>query len=244
MKTFLSTLVAFACVWNLSAQLITDFEGYTEGDQVIFRQPTFSGSTGGNLDATPNFSGVTNTFPAGNAGAGSSVCNSIFSFATTATTPWLRLTSFGAPNLPNPTILLSQGLTFDIYVDRPLYVALLVRETGTTADVGADGGAGGTIEFVGGVPTAETGKGFLVPANEWTTLAFNLATDPVSGFTGDGILDSATGKGTLEALGLSTDAGNSGVWNVYLDNFQVVPEPSTFALTLLGLSVLLIRRRS
>lgn len=250
MKTLLSTFAVLGLSYTLLAQapvMLSDFEGYTNGATVIFRQPSFSGSTSANLDATPNFSGVTNAFPAGNANSGAGVYNTLFSFASSAATPWLRLTSNGA----NPAIPFTGEIKFDMFTDRPLYVALLIRETGKDVAIGANGGTSGTIEFVGGTPSATADKGHLVPANTWTTLDFNIPLESVTSFTGDGILRSTNttvspydpNKGVLEALGFSPEAGASGVYNVYLDNLQVVPEPSVAALLGLGALALIARSR-
>ena len=64
-----------------------------------------------------------------------------------------------------------------------------------------------------------------VAAGSWTTLKFNLPQEPATGFTGDGTLESTTGKGVLEALALVA-AGGTGVYNVYLDNFLQVQNPA------------------
>jgi len=246
MKNIAFAGAIFGCVLNLSAQLITGFEGFENGTQVIFRQPGFSGSTSANLDtAVYNFSGVTNAFPAGNPNSGLNVYNTIFAFKPDLPTPWVRLTSNGAPNLPNPTISFTAALSLDIYSDRPVNVALLLRETNTTQPIGGNGGTTGGIEFVGGVPTG-TSKGYLVPANTWTTLMFNIPSEPVTAFAGttaNGTLESTTGNGVLEALGISVDANASGVWNIYLDNIQVIPEPSVFALVGLGAFAFVAWRR-
>ena len=77
-----------------------DFEGFLANDEVLFQEPGFSGSTGGNLITPPNFSGVDTTV----AQFGTNSCRVEFQFLDGATTRWVRLTTFGALNLPNPTI--------------------------------------------------------------------------------------------------------------------------------------------
>lgn len=249
MKTLIPAVVVFGCALSLSAQTIADFESYENGASVMFRHPGFSGSTSGNLDiALYNFTGVTNVFPAGNPNAGANVLNTLFTFKPAVASPWLRLTSNGAPNLPNPTILFAASLSFDIYTDKPIYVTLLLRETNTLEPVGGNGGTSGGIEFVGGSPTVDP-KGKAIPANAWTKVTFDVPNEAVAAFAGataNGILESTSGKGVLEALGLSTDANGEGTWNIYLDNFQVqaVPEPSSLALAGLGALAFLARRRS
>jgi len=163
---------------------------------------------------------VTASFPAGHSSA--KVLKASFSFATGTTNPWLRLTSFNSANLPNPTIDFGQTLRFDIYTDKNLLVGLGLRESGTSAAIGANGGTTGAIEFVG-VPT-KTGSmpnpTRTVPAGSWVTLEFTLPSEPAISFNaGNGVL--AAGKGVLEHLAL-VPAGGLGAYNVYLDNFQVV----------------------
>ncbi len=204
-----------------ASQTLTDFEAFAPGTTVLFQKPSYSASTSSFLDAAPNFAYVTNVFPSGHAGA--RVLCASWSFKTGAINPWLRLTSNGATNLPNPTISTNQVLQFDCYADKALYVVIGFRETGTSAPIGSDGGTSGTIEWIGGITdnTTSPPKGHFVPAGQWTTLDFYLPYEPVRGFTGDGILETATGKGVLEHLAL-VPGGGTGVYNLWLDNFRVI----------------------
>ena len=59
-----------------------------------------------------------------------------------------------------------------------------------------------------------------MPAGQWTTLSFFLPYEPVRGFTGDGVLETSTGKGVLEHLEFVPAAG-PGAYDIYLDNFRV-----------------------
>ncbi|MGV3771269.1 MAG: PEP-CTERM sorting domain-containing protein [Verrucomicrobiales bacterium] len=177
--------------------------------------------------------------PAGN--SSSKALKVSWAFAENVTAPWLRLTTSSAPAVPNPTIDLTKNLRFDIWSDRDVKLALGVRETGTSAEIGANGGAAGTIEWVGVTGVSE---GAPLPirtilANQWTTVYFNVDGELSAGFTGNGSVSSATGKGVLEHLALVPLAGHSGEYNIYLDNFEVtaVPEPSTYAM-IFGLAAL------
>ncbi|HEY9173492.1 MAG TPA: PEP-CTERM sorting domain-containing protein [Verrucomicrobiae bacterium] len=242
-KILLSCIPALVVLGTSQASaqtlLLENFESYTTPltNQVLFRQPSFSGSTSAKLDATPN-EGVVRTVGGFPLGDPNNVLHVAFNFKDSGAEPlWLRLTTFNAPILPNPTVGLwpGWGLQFDIYPSVPLYVTALIRETEANAPLGGNGGSSGTIEFVGGNPTQTSGRGKEVPANAWTTLVFDFGSDPVFGFTGNGVLQGGTdGKGVLEALGLATDPGNTAPINVWLDNFQLIPEPSTVALTVLG----------
>ena len=202
---------------------LTDFESYGEGVAAMFRTPTYSGSTASHLDATPNTASVSGTFPA-NAKSGSFVFKANWSYKTGTTNPWLRLTTAGAANLPNPVMDFTKKLQFDMHTDKSLQVALGCRETSNPAGtpIGSDGGSTGGIEFVGvnGKNGSAPNPTRTVPANTWTTLTFNIPAEPAAGFTGDGVLTSATGLGVLEHLAFVPAAG-MGAYTVYLDNFAV-----------------------
>jgi len=204
-----------------STQMLADFEAYAPGTQVMFQPPTSSGSTSGFLDSAPNKVSITNAFPAGH--ASDRTLAVAWSFKAGAVNPWLRLTTFNAPHLPNPTIGTNQVLQFEIYADRALYVGVGFRETSTTAAIGADGGSSGPIEWVGGITdnTVTPPKGHIVPAGQWTTLSFFLPYEPARSFyLGDGVLTSTTGKGVFEHLEF-VPGGGLGTYNVWLDNFRV-----------------------
>ncbi|MDW8307760.1 MAG: malectin domain-containing carbohydrate-binding protein [Verrucomicrobiales bacterium] len=227
----LLTFVALAADTQ-PGSLITDFESFTNGQtSVMFRHPTFSGTTSGLLDASPNVSAVSGALPPGN--ASSRALNVNWSFKAGTTNPWLRLTTFGASTLPNPIVDFAQTVRFDIWTDRDLRVGLGVRESNPTGPIGGDGGSSGPIEFVGVPSLLGSAPQPLrtVPASNWVTLTFNFTNEAVSAFTGNGTLESTTGKGVLEHLAFVPAAG-SGAYNVFLDNFAVVP-PSilTFSLS-------------
>jgi len=164
---------------------------------------------------------VTNNFPAGHASA--RVLQASWTFKSGTANPWLRLTTSSAPNLPNPVIGFNQVLRFDLYTDRDLYVAIGLRETNTGAPIGGDGGTSGAIEWVGGTTNNSISppRGRLVTAGQWTTLEFFIPYEPVRASTGNGLLESTTGKGVLEQLTL-VPADGVGAYNLYLDNFQVL----------------------
>jgi hypothetical protein len=229
-----------------------NFEGGTNGTSYGFRAPNFSGSTAANVGgatASPNIQRATNAFPAGNPNAGTMVGEAQFQFIDNTLTKWVRHTTSGATGVPNPLIDLHQPVNFDIYSTVPISVSLLVRETGGTGPIGANGGSTGTIEFVGassfagaqgGANAGPVGK--AVPANTWTTLTFDIPNEPVAGFTGNGQL---TGDwGVLESLGI-TSTGDAGPITVYYDNFSqgVVPEPAALGALGIGAIGLMARRR-
>ena len=85
---------------------ITGFEGYSAGSQVIFRQPSFSSTTSGfllgfaNNSVSPNNSVVDTTIAA----EGTNSDRIEFQFTNSGLGNFLRLTSFGASNIPNPIV--------------------------------------------------------------------------------------------------------------------------------------------
>lgn len=75
-----------------------DFEGFASGTEVMFQEPSFSGSTSANV-ITGSTSGVDNRVA-----ARTSSCRSDFQFIDGTTTRWVRLTTFNTGNLGNPLI--------------------------------------------------------------------------------------------------------------------------------------------
>jgi hypothetical protein len=210
---------------------IVSFESYDNASfdgTVMFRQPSFSSSTTAFLDTAYNdICSVTNAFPAGN--VSSKTLFASVKFKTGTTNPWLRLTTANTASQPNPTIDFTQKLTFDVYTDKALSVGLGLRETSTSAGLGANGGTTGTIEYVGvnGLTGTRPNPTKSVAAGTWTTLEFNLPTEAKTAFTGDGILTSSTGKGVLEHLCI-VPTGGMGIYNIYVDNFKVVTTTTNF----------------
>ncbi len=198
--------------------LLTDFEDFSPGTSALFNRPAFSGSTLTFVVTNgSDFSYVTNAFPAGN--DSDRVLALQWSFNGT-TNRWLRLTTSEALNIPNPTIAFNQALVFDVYSAKPIYIAVGLRETGTTAAIGSNGGTSGTIEWIGAV-SSNPPFGQLVSAGQWVTLQFLIPLEPVRAFAGDGILSSASGKGTLEHLAI-TPVENDADHLVYVDNFRLI----------------------
>lgn len=231
--TFTNTAIASA---NADT-LLTDFEGFASGTSsgtVLFRQPTFSGSTSGFLDPSPNLTSVTGAFPAGNSSSRALRAN--WSWNTNVNA-WLRLSTSGTANLPNPVIDLTRKLRFDIYSDKSLKVALGVRETDNPAGtpIGSNGGTTpAVIEFVGvtNVMSGQPQAVRTVAASNWTTLEFDLPNEPVRNFSGgNGVLSTSSGLGVLEHLAFVPAAG-AGAYDVYLDNFIVTtPKVLTYGLS-------------
>jgi hypothetical protein len=207
-----------------------DFEADEEGaynGTVMFRQPSFSTTTSSFLDATPNDTSVdlAPDFPDPDVNISAKVLHTSFSFKTGTTNPWLRLTTFTTSSTystPNPTIYLGQRVRFKIYSDKALKVALGIRETGTSAPIGGNGGTTGPIEWVGATLNGSSPNPTrTVSAGAWSTLEFNLPSETITAFPGSGNGVLASGKGTLEHLAL-IPAGGTGTYHVYVDDFEVV----------------------
>lgn len=200
--------------------LITGFESIT-GAEIFFRVPRYSSMTSGHLDLSPNISTVTNEVPAA---GGVQSCKLSWKFIDGSLIRWVQCTTFNAGVYPNPTIELDKPVRVRLRVYGPpgasLRVCMAVRETNTSAPVGANGGTTGTIEFVGAssvISGAPQGRHVYVNPNQWQEVVFNPAVDPIVPFTGDGILTTQTGKGVLEALAFAS-TGSSGPFTVYVDD--------------------------
>ena len=206
-------------VRNSTSQMLSDFESFSPGTETMFQEPGFSASTTNHVDpAITTFAVVTNVFPSGNDSV--QVLHAFWSFQTNTTAPWLRFTTFNSTNIPNPTIRFDQAVVFDMFTDKNLYVALGLRETSTSAAIGADGGTTGNIEWVGATNSTPP-RGKFVAAGQWTNVQFPIPDEPVRSFVGNGVLQSSTGKGVLEHLAF-VPATELGAYNVYLDNVRVV----------------------
>lgn len=225
---------------------VEDFEAGALGAQVMFRQPSYSGSTAGFIDSTtgmPNYSKVVEAFPGGLANAGAHVLEVGGVFKAGTVNPWLRLTTYAAPARLNPVIDITQWLYFDVYSTIPIKLGVGVREVTTSGPIGANGGASGGIEFVGVDPSmpkigTTPNPARLLQAGEWYGIWVDLDGEAAAGFAGataDGILTTANGLAVLEQLTIvpaeAPDADNL-PFVLYLDNFvqSPVPEPATFAL--------------
>lgn len=223
---------------------LTDFEDAdpeAASGSFLFRQPSLSGSTSGNLQSSPNSTRITGDFPAGNS---SSLALQVeFAFQDGLPNPWLRLTTSNTSILPNPIIPLDRALRFDVWTNQDVYIAVGIRDNHAVGPIGSDGGNSGPLEWAGGVtdhiregvdgPGAVPPLGYLVKAGAWTRLYFYFPSDPVKSFTGNGVLNSAFA--VFEHLAIVPVIDNEGAYstdpfNIFLDNFELTfdPQYSTF----------------
>lgn len=201
----------------LGPTLITDFENYVDGSQVVFRQPSFSSTSSGHILASPNTSKVVTAAALG----GTKVCEINWGFVDTTVPRWLRLTTSGTANVPNPTVDLTRPITFRFRLTTPgsLRLCLGIRETGTTAAIGANGGTTGTIEWLGAesvVSSVPQGRLISDQGGQWQQITFDPQSDPVRAYTGNGVLSAANNKGTIEHLAITMVDG-AGPFSLQLD---------------------------
>lgn len=199
---------------------LMDFEPYSTGANVLFRTPRYSGTTVNDLATSPNVAAVTDAVAAF---SGEKCYRVEWQYIDTDPQRWMRLTTHDAPGRPNPTVLLHHLIRVRMRVDSGRFrLAAGIRETDTIAEVGDDGGASGTIEWVGAETDIDGApQGVLVEPmpGVWQTFTFDLQRDPIHGFTGDGILATANDKGVFEHLAFSVvDA--VGPFTVYLDDIE------------------------
>jgi len=201
---------------------LADFDAYAAGQSVLFNLPRFSGSTSNDLALSPNVAEVDA------AAAPFSPPNAMrveWQYVDTDPQRWMRLTTFNGAQIPNPTIPLDRPLRVRLRLDGgALLVSLGIRETGASAELGEDGGTGGTIEWVGAdsdVNGAPQGKLLEGAAGVWQTLIFDPLSDPIHGFTGDGNLVTATGLGVLEHLGFAV-LDSPGPFTLHIDDIDVL----------------------
>ena len=95
--------------------VITDFEGYPLGSEVLFQEPTNSGTTSGNLSAPPSASEVTNA--KANGGTQSQMLT--WFFKDTTAQRWARITTSATAYKSRPIIDLTKPIRMDILLALP-----------------------------------------------------------------------------------------------------------------------------
>jgi len=202
--------------------LATDFEGYDPGTRVMFNLPRYSGSTSADLATSPNVAEVSADAPAF---SGSQSLKVQWQWIDTDPQRWMRLTTSNAPYVPNPTITLDRPVRVRLRAEAGRFrLAIGIRETGTSAEIGEDGGTSGTIEWVGAASDDNGApQGVLVEPmpGVWQTFVFNPLTDPIHGMTGDGTLYTPTNKGVLEHVAFSI-VDSAGPITVYIDDVELL----------------------
>lgn len=91
--------------------VVQDFEGFANGAEVIFQEPSFSGSTSSNIVA-----GSTSAVDDSIAFNGSASYKVDWTFVDNNPTRWVRLTTFNTPNQPNPLVRFDQNSIVSLYI--------------------------------------------------------------------------------------------------------------------------------
>ena len=86
-----------------------------------------------------------------------------------------------------------------------------MRETGQAVAIGSNGGTGGT-----GIEWINLDGQFLPFDSAWHQFSFNFGSDPVTSFTGDGVLTGT--RGTLEHIRFLNAGGITDNITIYVDN--------------------------
>ncbi len=94
--------------------VLTDFEGYALGTEVMFQEPTYSGTTSGDMAPAPSSNGVSDL--EGNPGQSYQL---IWFWRDTTSERWARITTFGVANLPNPIIDLTKPIRLHLLLAPP-----------------------------------------------------------------------------------------------------------------------------
>lgn len=240
MRAFTLVLGASLAFAAHSQCIFTDFDSfpvYGGNGAVMFRQPSFSGSTAGFIVTDPFFNPTNLTQVSDRrAWSGSNSLEMRWRW-TVAANAWLRLTTFNTPNLPNPAISdFTKAVVIFMYVTTvnpdpeffgapvpDLKVAIAVRETNSGALCGTNGGSANGIEFVRAEQGVSPPGGRVIGAdarNRWLKIIWRPSTDTLHAFAGataNGILD--FNNGTLEMIAFSpATPGDEGPYTVYIDN--------------------------
>lgn len=91
--------------------VVSDFEGYADGEEVIFQEPGFSGSTTAFV-----LPGSTAGVDSSTAYNGNASYRLQWTFVDSDPNGWVRLTTFDTANLPNPLIRFDAGSEVTMYI--------------------------------------------------------------------------------------------------------------------------------
>jgi hypothetical protein len=168
------------------------FEGFAQGTEVMFQEPTFSGSTSANIVAGGT-SGVDNLVASRSAS-----CRVNFQFVDGTATRWLRLTTFNATNQRNPLIRFDDGAVVEFWM----------RGGECGANLGSQGPGGAYAELCGsGMNSGETSIYSVAGAQANAAGAFALS---VGGMPDLPLLGGNLVSGTGLIVGISIFANAQG----------------------------------
>ena len=175
-----------------------DFEGHPTGTEVMFQEPSFSGSTATNINAGST-TGVDNLVA-----SRSSSLKVEFQFVDGTATRWVRLTTFNTGILPNPLIRF----------DDQSVVTFWMRGGKCQPDLGSQGPGSAIAEFCGdGLGSGQQSTYYTAgaPAGAAGALAISLAGQPDVPLLGGNLVSFS---GFLFSVGINADA--NGRFNVTL----------------------------
>jgi hypothetical protein len=233
----LIVLGALLATMPASAQpevFVENFDSRTLETEAIFQEPTFSGSTyPAHILLTPSSSAVS----ADRAFSGAQSYKVNWQYNATSTNPWLRLTTSGF----NPIMPVTNGyieFTFFLEGTASLYVTPGVRESNATGALGANAGSSANgIEWIGSANGGSAPRGKTLTPGSWQTIGFLVDMETVNAFAGstaNGILDTTSGKATLESLAFTpVDINQRGPYTLYIDDVFMTFNVKTLTGTIL-----------
>ncbi len=227
---------AFGHICQGETGLIADFEDVPLGQPALL---TYNWDTITYMAPSPRTIAVTDE----HAFSGTKSLKMEWQFVTTQPFGWLRLTTNDDGFIPNPAINYSKALRLRLLLlSGSFYLCMAARDTGTHACVGDDGGGWNNIgpnfgvEFLGATTPMVQGVtapgGRLVTASpNWQTITFLIPAEPVLPYSGsgNGVLHTPNGRGTLESLTISIDPNGpnpAGPFTLYIDDIELI-EPGT-----------------
>jgi hypothetical protein len=149
-----------------------DFEGFAADTPagVVFNQPSYSGTTSGNILTAPNIASISSAA----ADTGTKSIRVRWQFADGANNRWMRFNTFNTSVMPNPLVNLNEPISFRILLlpvgstpVPPLGAVTVTGLVGTSLNYTGGGGA----QFVL-VKSADINT----PMSSWTRVATNTVT--------------------------------------------------------------------
>lgn len=207
-------------VTNGTAAMIQNFEGNANGvNTVQFYQPSFSSTTSGSIDSTPNASVVSSTLAGGYASTGTNSESVNWQFANTGS-GYLRLFAAGPngnPATPYPVVDLTQ----------PLLVDVLLLPVGQTASHSLGQVSPANAYQQTNCPGGSATLGVTVTPPNNTTPTYNYVWKH-NGTAIPGATDATCTKTSLAAAdsGTYSVTVSDGVTSATLDSLLTVPAPT------------------
>lgn len=195
--------------------LIEDFELYVEGEEVMFRDPEYSGSTSGIDGATDSSAASddeTNTLLDPAVGSLGSLSHRFFWEWSATSGGIVRATTHNAVNRPNPIVDFTKGLSLYVKITSgAIKLTVQFRDNGAVGAIGENGGAAGEIERITQRFTLDSSV-----YSGWQYIFYNLPTETYEAMTGNGTLNNSSG--TLEALWIEQVDGNQTDVELFVDD--------------------------